>query len=130
MQLKNLGLFALLLATLLAAGCRSSPIYNVTDAPITATDQAPTGEEIAQAIVRAGHSLGWIMKQQEPGLIVGTLNIRSHTAVVDINYDRTNYSITYKDSTNLGYTGTNIHTNYNGWIQNLKNAIDFQIGSL
>ena len=87
-------------------------------------------DDMQKAIVRAGAGLGWQMKVAEPGLIVGTLRLRSHMAVVDIKYDTKAYSITYKDSSNLDYDGANIHKNYNGWVQNLDNAIRVQIANL
>jgi hypothetical protein len=130
MKLESLGTIVLVLATLLVAGCRSAPVYNVSDAHYTTTEQGVTQEQIAGAILTAGRSLGWIMKEQGPGHILGTLHLRSHTAVVDINYDRTKYSITYNNSVDLNYDGTNIHSNYNGWIQNLSNAIDVQVSNL
>jgi hypothetical protein len=130
MKSKTLGTILLILATLLFAGCRHAPVYNVSDAPFTSTGQGVTQQEITKAIITAGRSLGWIMKEQGPGHILATLHLRTHTAVVDIFYGKTKYSITYKDSTNLGYDGTNIHSNYNGWIQNLANAIDVQVSNL
>ena len=87
-------------------------------------------EDVQKAIVRAGVGLGWEMKPVEPGLIVGTLHLRTHMAMVDIKYDTKNYSITYKDSSGLDYDGHNIHKNYNGWIQNLDNGIRSQLTSL
>jgi hypothetical protein len=55
-----------------------------------------------------------------------TLNLRSHVAVTEIAYDETRFTIRYADSRNLGYDGTSIHKNYNGWIQNLERAISQQ----
>ena len=67
------------------------------------------------------------MKPEKPGLIVGTLNLRTHTAVVDIPYTTTSYSILYKSSVNLKQEGNTIHSNYNGWVQNLDQAIKRQL---
>ena len=61
--------------------------------------------------------------------MTGTLALRTHVAVVDIQFDSKTYSIKYKDSTNLDYTGNSIHKNYNGWIENLDNAIRVQLGT-
>lgn len=80
-------------------------------------------EDIKRAIVTAGASLGWQMKETSPGNIEATLILRKHMAKVDIPYSKTGYSIIYKDSMELFYDGTSIHTNYNGWIQNLDRAI-------
>lgn len=120
----------LTLAVTLVAGCRTAAIYNVHGASITAPQEKPlTSEEIKGAIIRAGNGLGWKMIPDRDGHILGTLLLRSHAAVVDIDYTPSAYSITYKDSTDLDYDGKNIHNNYNGWIQNLEKAINAQIAS-
>lgn len=79
--------------------------------------------ERALQIRRAGASLGWSMSDAQPGLMRGTLNLRSHQAVVDIPYDRNRFSIRYVDSTNLNASPGVIHPNYNSWVQNLRTAI-------
>lgn len=117
------------IAVALLGGCRSAAVYNVDAAPVTA-NKAVTMADMQKAIIRAGAGLGWQMKVVQPGLIVGTLRLRSHMAAVDIKYDTKAYSISYKDSSNLDYDGTNIHKNYNGWIQNLDNAIRVQVANL
>ena len=63
------------------------------------------------------------MEPQAPGLVRGTLNLRTHQAVVDIPYDTQRFSIRYVSSSNLDYDGRVIHRNYNSWVQNLQNAI-------
>ncbi len=110
-------------------GCRSAMIYNVENAPIAVAEEA-TMEEVKAAIVRAGAQLGWQMQSVEHGHIIGTLHLRSHMAQVDINYDLDSYDITYRDSRNLDHDNGQIHSNYNGWIQNLDNAIQSQLSTL
>lgn len=108
-----------------AVGCRTAPIYNVTDhAIVTSGGKPKTLEEIKIVIVDAGRARGWIMKDIQPGLLEGELRLRNHVAVVDIKYSTTSYNITYKSSTNLLYDGTEIHKNYNSWIQNLQEEIE------
>ena len=70
------------------------------------------------------------MQEKEDGHIQGNLLLRTHKAVVDINYDHSKYSITYKDSENLKYDGTDIHRNYNNWVINLTNKIDANVSQL
>lgn len=115
-------------------GCRGGgPIYNVKDAPITtATGKEVTLEQVTKAIVEAGAGLTWTMAVVKPGQIVGTLNLRSHTAVVDITYNTKTYDITYKNSVNLKYNAekNTIHANYRGWIMNLDNAIKGRLTAL
>lgn len=125
-------LFCLMFLALV--GCRGGgQIYNVKDAPITtATGKETTLDQITKAIVDAGSKLGWTMAVVKPGHIIGTLNIRSHTAIVEIPYTTKTYSILYKDSTNLKYDAEKqtIHKNYRGWIQNLDNAIKSRLSGL
>jgi hypothetical protein len=112
---------------LVVVGCRGGgQIYQVKDAPVqTATGKQPSLEDVQKAIISAGGGLGWQMAVAKPGEIIGTLNIRSHQAIVSIPYTTKNYSILYKESTNLKYNAENqtIHENYSSWIQRLDNAI-------
>jgi len=117
---------AMIVLTLALVGCRTAPVYNVTEAPVNSASEVKA-EDVKRAILTAGAGLGWQMKEVEPGHIVGSLFLRKHSAIVDIPYSATSYSIQYKDSTELGYDGTNIHSNYNGWIQNLDRAIKASI---
>lgn len=121
------GMFAIGLAVLLMTGCRGGgQIYEVKDTPVqTATGKTPSLEDVQKAIISAGAKLGWVMAISKPGEIIGTLNVRSHTAIVTIPYSEKNYSILYKDSTNLKYDAekNTIHANYTGWIQRLDNEI-------
>jgi hypothetical protein len=118
------------LFTVAMAGCRTAPVYDVTDAPIVANKPSYTLDDVRKAIQRAGSSLGWQMQEVDPNTLEGTLHLRSHMAQVDIPYTKENYSIAYKDSSNLKYDGKIIHSNYNGWIQNLDRAIKVQLNTL
>ena len=127
---RKLTTFAALFAiVLLAAGCRTSPFYNVEAAPFRVGGSA-TMDDITKAIQIAGASLGWRMKATGSGEIEGILLLREHMAQVGITYDTKSYSIQYQNSTNLKYDGNVIHSNYNGWIQNLENAIAAQLSLL
>ena len=119
------------LAILLIA-CAGQPVNNIDNAPINVSSPNYDLSDVTKAIQRAGTGLGWQMKEETPGHIVGKLYIRSHVAIVDITYTLDEYSVNYKDSTNLKYNASNntIHKNYNGWITNLTRAIDSQITSL
>ncbi len=112
------------------AGCRVAPVMDIVDAPVIEPGggQKLTAEQVKLAIQRAGATLGWQIKEVQPFLLEGTLNLRSHMAQVNIPYSAQRYSIVYKDSQNLNYDGKQIHSNYNGWVQNLDKAIKVQMG--
>jgi len=74
--------------------------------------------------------LGWVMTPNDPGLVTGRIVLRGHTAVVDVRYTPKDFSITYKDSTNLDYKDGQIHKNYNGWVENLDRDIRANLASL
>lgn len=124
---KSLLAFASLM---LVAGCAGTPVHNVSGAPVETNSRNVSLDSVENAIRRAGASLGWQMRTIKPGLMVGTLNVRNHSAVVDVAYNTKSYNITYKDSSNLNYDGTNIHKNYNSWVQNLDNKIRVELSTL
>lgn len=133
LQMKKLRIvaFVLVACAFFLGGCRTAPIQNIEMAPIVSTSQqARSMETVKNAIIKAGYSLGWQMGDIAPGHLVGTLNVRSHQAIVDITYTPGNYSINYKDSTNLKHKGNIIHSNYNAWIKNLSGAINRELGQL
>ncbi len=114
---------------ILLIACAPTPVHNVNNAPINVSSSNYDLSDVTKAIQRAGSGLGWQMKAETPGHIVGRIYLRTHVAVIDITYTLDDYSINYKDSTNLKYNAGNntIHKNYNGWIQNLNNAINAQL---
>lgn len=128
MRIRSAVTVAVLAAVL--SGCSSVPILNIEEAPVsTASGKTLSPQEVRAAIVRAGSSLGWQMRDEGPNKLVGTLYLRSHTAVVDIPYNSKTYSIKYRSSVNLDAKDGQIHKNYNGWIQNLTRSINAQLSA-
>jgi hypothetical protein len=130
--LKKVTIALLLMATLLFVGCRTAPIYSVTDAPVNVNVENHTAADVKKAILRAGAGLGWHIKESGPGKLVGTLHLRKHMAKIDIPYSKDGYSLLYSDSNELNYNPDKgeIHKNYNGWVQNLDNAIQSHLMGL
>ncbi|WP_018142019.1 hypothetical protein [Thioalkalivibrio sp. ALJ7] len=125
-------LVILMVALVALAGCRGTvPVQNISDTSVTDVDgERPSAEQMERAIRTAGASLGWRMEETQDGLLEGRLSLRDHVAVVEIPYAAGEYSIRYKDSSNLDYADGNIHPNYNNWIQNLDNQIRAQLSAL
>ncbi len=127
MKHRLIGVILVSLATLFIVGCpHQASVYNVHDASVV-VGSGHDLEDVRKAIIRAGSALGWNMKPVEPGKILATLHLRSHMAQVDIPYSKNSYSILYKNSDNLNYKEGKIHSNYNGWIQNLDRGIKTQL---
>ncbi|MDR1461138.1 MAG: hypothetical protein LBI78_05785 [Campylobacteraceae bacterium] len=113
-------------------GCAATqqPLYNVENSPVqTFNGKKLTTAQVEKAILQAGVQRNWRMQKVKDGLITGTLALRTHVAIVDIKYNTSSYSITYKNSTDLGYDGINIHKNYNSWIRNLDNSIQLYLST-
>ena len=123
---------SILLASVALAACAGlQPIQNVSDAPVTpASGKALTASQVRNAIITAGTGLGWRVADAGPGRLEGTLNLRTHSAVVEIPYSARSYGIQYKRSEGLQESGGNIHRNYNGWVQFLDRAIRTEISRL
>jgi hypothetical protein len=131
MQIQQVACAAVLVvAALTGAGCTTAPIMNVSDAAVSSASGKPLSQDqVRAAIVRAGAALGWQMKDERPNLLVATLQLRSHTAVVEIPYSPSAYSIKYRSSVDLNEKDGQIHKNYNGWIQNLTRGINAQLSA-
>jgi hypothetical protein len=114
---------ALLLVALPAVGCRTTPVRNVYYAPLV-PPASMSDADLLQAFRRAGAETGWLIEPVGPGELEGRLTVHGrHLAVVTIDYDRTRFSIYYKNSENLLYDGVHIHRNYNRWVLNLEQNI-------
>ena len=117
------GLFVLFLA-----GCSTSvPILNITDAPVVTSGHI-SSENVAQAIQTAAARRGWVVTSISENMIEASLRVRNkHKAVITISYSDNNYSIAYKDSSNLDHDGNKIHRNYNKWVTLLDREIQTEI---
>lgn len=131
----NKKLFAAALAvalTITIGGCaRTAPILNLENVPVASNDgKALSAAQVRASIVTAGTSLGWKIVDAGPGRLEGTLVLREHTAVVTIPYSAKSYSIIYKASDKLNEANGTIHSNYNGWVQNLDRTIKTELTRL
>ncbi len=127
-------------ATILGACARLRPIYEVHSHQVPATAAPLTLGQVEAQIIKAGASLGWLMKSMKPGLVRGTMRQGKHSAVVNIEYDTAVYSILYNSSHRLsegigdkdmGYEGQRvIHKRYNKYVKTLERQIEAQILTL
>lgn len=103
---------------------RNAPIVNHEKVAVaTSSGKALSAADVKKVIMVAGTSKGWVITDAASGKLRGTLNVRKHTVIVDIDYSATDFSIRYADSTNMDYRDGTIHSNYNNWIQNMLTAI-------
>ncbi|PPA28183.1 hypothetical protein C3737_20690 [Aeromonas jandaei] len=124
--MKMLKIIISALTLLLVAGCSTSqPVMNMTNSLVPAN---LSEQEISRAIINAGISKKWVMREEHPGLINGHIQVRQHQANISIPYNTVNYSINYVSSVNLNDNGKGkIHRNYNRWIIGLNEAIQIEL---
>ena len=131
--IKNIVL-VIVAVTMLDACQRIRPIYEVHSQVIPATGTSLTVSQVETRIIKAGASLGWLMKPVKPGLVLGTIRGGKHSAVVRIEYDTNTYSILYDASQRLyegiasegePYEGQRvIHKRYNQYVKTLNRQIE------
>lgn len=122
-------------------GCRGSvPIKDIENQTLTRENgRALTTSQVRQAIIAAARSDRkqiWDLREEREGYFVGKLVVRGrHTIVVDIFYNATRLDIKYRDSINMKFEKedegrSEIHPNYNVWVDDLLQAILFEIQKL
>src|SRR5882762_7465137 len=102
------------------AGCMSQAIVRPTVGVTPARDPAL----VEAAILKALQNRGWIAQKEQPGVLLATINRRTHQVVTRITYSGSAFSVGYVSSTNMNYKRTSsgqeeIHRNYNGWVANV-----------
>jgi hypothetical protein len=126
----------LLLIALLAfsASCRNtSNVAAPAGGSAMVADRGFTLQDMRAAIFKGCADKHWSAVEIDANTIEAMNIVRNkHTVVVSIPYTASSYSINYKRSSNMGYKdkgdGTfSIHSNYNAWVGNLKQAIDVNI---
>lgn len=121
--MRSLKFAAVGLLALVVAACRTVPVQNVTHQPFPADASKLGMAQIEESIIKAAGEREWIVQRKAEGELIATYSPRSHQAKVEIDFDQTEFSISYVDSTNLNYDGTSIHYNYNRWVNNLRQDI-------
>jgi hypothetical protein len=111
---------------LLAAGCRTAGIYRVPRSPI-AVPPTTTMAQVSDAIWAAGRREGWRVREVSPGQVNAEKAVRTHRALVRIDYDTRGFGITLLEADNLLYDGTHIHKAYNLWVQQLEKSIQDEL---
>ncbi|THB67364.1 MAG: hypothetical protein D6B27_04690 [Gammaproteobacteria bacterium] len=123
----------MLFAAFALISCGVQPIKSMSNRQVTSLgDKNVTKEMVKKAIMRAAIHKGWTIKETSDNTLRGTLNLRKHTAIIDITYSEKAYSIKYVDSANLNYDSKThtIHRQYNNWVIYLDRSIQVYIGEM
>jgi photosystem II stability/assembly factor-like uncharacterized protein len=115
-----------LIAILVAGGCRTAPVHNIPRTAITAPATA-TMADLSEAMWAAGRREGWRVREVESGKILAEKTLRTHRALVEIDYDRQGFSMRLIEADNLLYDGHDIHKAYNLWAAALEKSIEDEL---
>ena len=101
----NIKFFSLGIFLVLLIGCKAAPVYNVNQSEIPVPGSISL-KQVEKAILKGSKLAGWQAKPMGRGRIAATYLAKRGmlAAMVDITYDRSAYSITYRNSRNLKYT--------------------------
>jgi hypothetical protein len=146
------GIMAGLLVAAPASAQRAlEPVVNFPNQPVATSSGKPLQpEQVKQAIVDgAARAREWTLAYEPNGTVVATRQWRTHSITVAIAYSSQQYSIAYRDSSNMKYTvnsadpnaiparnaypqpaGPVIHPFYNRYVRELKSAIDAELRKL
>ena len=115
-----------LILLLVGFGCRTAPVRNVQRTAITVPGTV-TMAELSEAIWSASRREGWRVREVQPGRAHAEKTLRTHRALVAIDYDTSGYSITLLEADNLLYDGHGIHKAYNQWVAALEKSIQDEL---
>jgi hypothetical protein len=127
MLTRILRLFPLVLALFaLNAHARGGvPLLNHENVAVSDSKGQPaSAAQIRAAIATAAASHGWQLSASGASSMVATLHVRGkHSVSTDVDWAAGTFSVKYRDSVNMNYSGNEIHPNYNRWVQQLVNTI-------
>ena len=106
--------------------CRTAAIVE----PATPIHVNLTPAQVRGAILRGGSNIGWQMREERSGVVMGTVQQRSHSVTVEIPYDSKQYTIKYHSSVNMMEGPGTIHRNYNRWVERLNRNIAAEINKI
>lgn len=112
----------------LMGGC-SSVIVPIENRPL-APPRPVTLEELGNTITLAIRHRKWDARKVAPGHIEATYVKFRHVVVVDVIFDTKSFSIRYKDSKNMRFTGSTIHGRYNEWTEKLARLISARVRNM
>lgn len=118
-------LYILVTLLLFLSACKTAPIYKPNGIMLPSNiTKADAKEIILSTITNPGMSRkGWYVQETLEDKVVAGLDVRSHHAVIDINYDENAITPRLVSSLNLFQSNGNIHKNFNRWFKTLEKEI-------
>ena len=117
---------------LLVAAC-TAPIHRVDGEPYGwGPAKGVTLAQIQKTVEETAKNRGWQLSNVQSGSFTAerSWGADKHNIVVDVKYGLKNFSIDYKDSKQMGYSGSSIHHSYNDMVSSLEEDIKTNVSKL
>jgi hypothetical protein len=132
MTMTRLRLAAAFTLLLFAAAC-TAPLYKVNSKPYGwGPAKGVTMAQVQSTVEETAKHEGWTLSNVKTGSFTAERqwDADKHNIVVDVVYDLQKFSIIYKDSKQMGYSGSSIHHTYNDMVQRLEDHIKTNVSKL
>jgi hypothetical protein len=132
MTMTRLRLAAACALLLFAAAC-TAPLYKVNSKPYGwGPAKGVTLAKVQSTVEETAKHEGWTLSNVKTGNFTAERqwDANKHGIVVDVVYDLQKFSIVYKDSRQMGYSGSSIHHAYNDMVQRLEEHIKTNVSKL
>lgn len=117
---------------LLAAAC-TAPIHRVNSVGYGwGPAKGVTMAQVQKTVEETARNSGWALSDVKTGSFTAERqwDANKHNIVVDVTYDLKTFSIAYKNSKQMGYSGTSIHHTYNDMVEELEGRIKTNVSKL
>lgn len=132
MTVKALRIAAVAGLLLFIAAC-TAPIHRVNAVPYGwGPAKGVTMAQVEKTVEETAKNLGWMLSDVKTGSFTAERqwDNNKHNIVVDVLYDLKKFSIDYKNSKQMSYSGTSIHHTYNDMVQALEDALKKNVSKL
>lgn len=117
---------------LFAAAC-TAPMHMVDKVPYGwGPAKGVTLAQVQSTVEETAKHEGWTLSNVKTGSFTAERqwDRDKHDIVVDVVYDLKKFSIVYKNSKQMGYSGTSIHHTYNDMVERLEDHIKTNVSKL
>jgi hypothetical protein len=123
---------AVAFAFLLVAAC-TAPLHKVHNKSYGwGPAKGVTIAQVQKTVEDTAKNLGWSLSDVKTGSFAAERqwDADKHSVAVDVKYDLKNFSIVYKSSKQMSYSGSSIHHTYNDMVGTLEDHIKTNVSKL
>jgi hypothetical protein len=117
---------------LLVAAC-TAPIHRVKSEPYGwGPAKGVTMAQVRKTVEQTAQNQGWTLSDVKAGSFTAERQWQAnkHNIVVGVTYGLKDFTIAYKGSKQMSYSGTSIHHTYNDMVERLEDGIKTNVSKL